>query len=210
MRLSSSCSRTLGFIAPVDLSMKTRSTIQILVSALLLTAVIFFDAYSQDPLPVEKKRALHRFDPADIFPEEREAPRSRGRRRPRNEGNAPSAASANPASSSARLRSINPAQSPTPTPRASGATVNPSPAPTLAPTPVLQTAPSITPTPEATPPINAMAAVQSPDLSPAVASGGQTDGGEGAPLYFLLPMLALILFALIVLIVSLKKQLRTP
>jgi hypothetical protein len=186
--------------------MKTRSTIQILFFTLLLTAAPFFAAYSQESLPVEKKKALHKFDPADIFPEEREAPRGRGKRRQRNEG----AAAPETSENDARLRSLTPPVTPPPTRRASGATADPSPAPTLEPTPLLQTEPSITPTPEATPQIDAIATAQSSDLSSAVAGGGQTDSGEGVPLYFLLPMLGLILFALIAIIVSLKKQLRTP
>jgi hypothetical protein len=189
--------------------MKTRSTIQILLPALLLTAASLSAAYSQEPLPDEKKKALHRFDPADIFPEEREVRRG-GRRRQRNEGSAVSGATGNPSSPSARLRSISPAPPPTPISRASGAKTDPTPAPTPEPTPSLEATPSITPIPEVTPQINAMAAVQSSNLSSAVSGGDQTDSGERFPLYFLLPMLALILFALIVLIVNLKKQLRTP
>jgi hypothetical protein len=190
--------------------MKTRSAIQSLLPALLLTAATLSAAYSQEPLPDAKKRALHRFDPADIFPEEREATRSGGKRRQRNGGSAVSGAPGNPSSPSTRLRSLSPAQAPTPIPRASGAKADPSPAPTLEPTPLLEATPSITPTPEVTPQINAMAAVQSRDLSSTVSGGDQTNTAEGFPLYFLLPMLGLILFALIVLIISLKKQLRTP
>jgi hypothetical protein len=194
--------------------MKTRSTIQILVPALLLTAVTFAAAYSQEPLPDDKKRALHTFDPADIFPEEREAPRGRGKRRQRSEGSAisPGAVRApeNPASPSPRLRSLDPPQSPTPNRRASGAIADPSPAPTLEPTPLPETTPSVTPTPEVTPQISSVAAVQSPELSSAVAGGDQTDSAERFPLYLLLPTLGLILIALIAIIVSLKKQLRTP
>jgi hypothetical protein len=193
--------------------MKTRSTIQILVAALLLAAVTVSAAYSQEPLPDDKKKALHRFDPADIFPEERQPVRGRGRKQRNERPAAPSVASGapeNPASSAARLRSLDPPQSPAPTPRASGATVNPSPAPTLEPTPLLEATPSVTPTPEATPQVDAMAAVQSSGLSSAVAGGDQTDSGERFPLYFLIPLLGLILFALVALIISLKKQLRTP
>jgi hypothetical protein len=186
--------------------MKTRSTIQILFCTLLLTAAPLFAAYSQESLPVDKKQTLHKFDPADIFPEEREATRGRGRKRQRNEG----AAARETAENDARLRSLTLPATPAPTPRASGATADPSPAPTQEPTPLLQTEPSITPTPEAAPQIDAIAATQSSDLSTAVAGGGQTDRGEGVPLYFLLPLLGLILFALIAIIVNLKKQLRTP
>jgi hypothetical protein len=187
--------------------MKTRSAIQILIPALLLTAATLSVGYSQEPLPDEKKRVLHRFDPADIFPEEREGTRSGGRRRQRNERSAVSGATGNP---SARLRSIDPVQPTTPIPRTSGVKADPSPAPTQEPTPLLEATPSITPTPEVTPQINAMAAVQSPGLSSTVSGGDQTDNTQGFPLYFLLPMFGLILFALIVLIISLKKQLRTP
>ena len=190
--------------------MKTRSAIHLLLPALLLTAATLSAAYSQEPLPDEKKRALHRFDPADIFPEEREATRGGSKRRPRNQGPAVSGAPGNPSSPSARLRSITPAQTPTPIPRAASAKADPSPAPTPEPTPLLEATPSITPTPEVTPQINAMAAVQSPGLSSTVSGVGQTENGERFPLYFLLPLLGLILFALIVLIIGLKKQLRTP
>jgi hypothetical protein len=182
-------------------------------------------AYSQEPLPDDKKKALHRFDPADIFPEERQPVRGR-RSRQRNEGPAApprassrtsssaaptaSRASENPASPSARLRGLNPVEPPTPTRRASGATADPSPAPTLEPTPLSEATPSPTPTPEATPQIDAMAAVQSPELPSAIAGGDQTDSGTRFPLYFIIPMLCLILVALIAVIISLKKQLRTP
>jgi hypothetical protein len=189
--------------------MKTRSAIQTLVAALLLTAAPL--SYSQEPLPDEKKKALHRFDPADIFPEEREVPRGRPKRRPRNQGSPVSSgagASENPASQSTRLRSFNPDPSPSPPPRTSGARVNPSPAPTLEPTPLAETTPSATP--EVTPQVSAVAAVESSGLSSAVADGDRTDGGERFPLYYLLPMLGLILFALIAVIINLKKQLRTP
>jgi hypothetical protein len=192
--------------------MKTRSAIQTLVAALLLTAVTHWAGHSQEPLPDDKKKALHRFDPADIFPEEREVPRGRPKRRPRNVGStvSPGASRApeNPASQSTRLRSFNPDPSPSPTPRTSGATVNPSPAPTLEPTPLVETTPSATP--EVTPQVNAVAAVESSGLSSAVAGGDRTDSGEPFPLYFLLTVLGLILFVLIALIIGLKKQLRTP
>jgi hypothetical protein len=198
--------------------MKTRSTIQILVPALLFTAATIPVAYSQQPLPDDKKRALHRFDPADIFPEEREPARGR-RRRQRNVGPAASSsasgASENPASPSERLRSLVPVASPTPTRRASGATADPSPASTLQPltrdsAPLSEATPSTTPIPEATRQIDAMAAVQSPKLPSAVASDDQTDSGLRFPLYFIIPMICLILAALVALIIGLKKQLRTP
>jgi len=192
--------------------MKTRSAIQTLVPALLLTAATLSTAYSQEPLPDDKKEALHRFDPADIFPEEREVPRGRPKRKPRNQGSivssGASGAPGNPASQSPRLRSVDPDPSPTPTPRTSGATVNPSPATTLEPTPVAETTPSATP--EVTPQVSAVAAVESSGFSSAVAGGDRTDSSERFPLYYLLPMLGLILFALIALIINLKKQLRTP
>ncbi len=192
--------------------MKTRSTIQILFTAILFTAGALSTAYSQEPLPPDKKRALHRFDPADIFPEERESTRGAGRRRQRREGPAASAAPKNPAPSSNRLRSLTPA----PTPRVSAAKAKPSPAPTLAPTPQVEATATSTPelaaTPqiEATPQFDAVAAVQSSGISPQVPGGDQVGDGDGFPLYFLLPMLGLIVFVLIALIISLKKQLRTP
>jgi hypothetical protein len=189
--------------------MKTRSAIQTLVAALLLTVATLSTTYSQEPLPDEKKKALHRLDAADIFPEEREVPRGRPKRRTRNQGSIlSSGARENPASQSQRLRSFNPDPSLSPTPRTSGATVNPSPAPTLEPTPVAETTPSATP--EVTPQVSAVAAVESSRLSSAVAGGDRNDSAERFPLYYLLPMLGLILFVLIALIINLKKQLRTP
>jgi hypothetical protein len=195
--------------------MKTRSTIQILFIAILFIAAALSTAYSQEPLPPDKKRALHRFDPADIFPEDRESTRgAAGRRRPRREAPAASAAPRNQAPPSNRLRSLTPA----PTPRVSTAKAKPSPAPTTTPSPqVAEATPTSTPaesaaTPqvEATPQFDAMAAVQSSGISPQVPGGDQVGSGDGFPLYFLLPLLGLIIFVLIALIVSLKKQLRTP
>jgi hypothetical protein len=200
--------------------MKTRSTIQMLVPALLLATATIPVAYSQEPLPDNKKRALHRFDPADIFPEERQPARNR-RSRKRNEGPAPPSRASAPTSRApgasenpARLRSLNPIESPTPTRRASGATADPSPAPTREPltqdsAPLSEATPSTTPTPEATPQIDAMAAVQSPQL-PSAVDGDQSDSSLRFPLYLIIPMLCLILAALIALIIGLKKQLRTP
>jgi hypothetical protein len=208
--------------------MKTRSAIRILVPALLLAAATVSAAYSQEPLPDDKKKALHRFDPADIFPEERQNVRGKARK-PRNERprassvassvvpSVPSGASENPAATE-RLRSLDPLPSPTPAPRASGARVNPSPAPTLEPltrdsappSSLSEATPSVTPTPEATPQADAMAAVQSSGLSSAVVGADQADSGERFPLYLLIPLLGLILVALIALIIGLKKQLRTP
>jgi hypothetical protein len=180
--------------------MKTRSTIQIHFFVLLLTVVSLSTAYSQDPIPAEKKRALHRFDPSDVFPEEREATRSRGKRRQAQSSKDDSAAS------TPKLRSVGTAtaepNATKPARPALSAEESPAPEP-----PVPEVTPSIAP--EATPQKNAMAVVESSNLPAAVTGDNQTSGGEGFPLYFLLPLLFLILFALIALIISLKKQLGT-
>jgi hypothetical protein len=184
--------------------MKKGSKIQILLSAVLLTAFGVTAAYSQGPIPEDKKRALHRFDPADIFPEEREATRGRPRRKQRSEREAEAGERA--ASPSTRLRSLDLPEAPAPAPRETRA--NPAPAPSLAPTPISETAPPAAPTAEPTPQPAAAGEVQSSGISASVNGGDHA--GPGFPLYFLLPMIGLVLFALIMLIISLKKQLRTP
>jgi hypothetical protein len=182
--------------------MKLGTKIQILIPALLLIALGSSTAYSQDPLPAEKKKALHKFDPADVFPEEREVTRGRPRRKPRSERDEGTA------SASTRLRSLDlqQASTPTPTPQVAGRSASPGTAPSPTQTPLLETTPSVTPTPEATPETEE---VQSSGIASAV-GGDHPGAGPGFPLYFLLPMLGLVLFALIILIISLKKQLRTP
>jgi ABC-type Na+ efflux pump permease subunit len=196
--------------------MKTRGTIQILFSVLLLIAVAHTPVNSQDPIPENKKRALHRFDPTDIFPEEREVSRTRGKKKQKNN-------EANSAAQSTKTRSLetvapDPPASVAATRRAIAA-ATPSPTPPVAVQEVEAT-PSVTPTPEvqaspesqeskATSQQNTIAAVQA-NLPRSVGGENQTGNGQGLPIYFLVPILLLILFALIAFIVSLKKQLRTP
>jgi len=183
--------------------MKTRSTIQILC-VLVLAVVAYSGAHAQDSIPLEKRRALHRFDPSDIFPEEREVGRSRARKKPKNEENA-----AIPRTRSLEL--VNPA--PDATPRVPSRLAPPTPTPEVS-----EAVPTPTTTPEvaATPQPSTVAAVQSSTLpsEPGPGGGGgvasQLGSGQGFPVYFLLPLVFLILFVLIALIVSLKKQLRTP
>jgi hypothetical protein len=201
--------------------MKTRGTIQILFSVLLLIAVAHSPGNSQDPIPENKKRALHRFDPTDIFPEEREVSRTRGKKKQKNN-------EANSAAQSTKLRSLetvapDPPASVAATRRAIAA-ATPSPTPPVAvqeveatPTPEAQ-APKATPEVQASPESqeskatsqqNTIAAVQA-NLPPSVGGENQTGNGQGLKIYFLVPILLLILFALIAFIVGLKKQLRTP
>jgi hypothetical protein len=203
--------------------MKTRGTIQILFSALLLIVVAHSPGNSQEPIPEGKKKALHRFDPTDIFPEEREVSRTRGKKKQKNN-------EANSAAQSTKLRSLdtvaptppnprNPANPVTATRRAMAAP-SPSPTPPVA-VQEIEAEPSVTPTPEmqaspdsseskATSQQSTIAAVQAANLPPGVGGENQTGSGQGLPIYFLVPILLLILFALIAFIVSLKKQLRTP
>jgi hypothetical protein len=203
--------------------MKTRGTIQILFSVLLLIVVAHSTGYAQDPIPAEKKRALHRFDPTDIFPEEREVSRTRGKKKPKSN-------EANSVAQPSKLRSLETVAPVSSTPVAATrrpiAAATPSPTPPVAvqeveatPTPEVQ-ALKATPTPEAqatqetaeskaTSQQNTIAAVQA-NLPQAVSGENQTGNGQGLPIYFLVPILLLILFALIAFIVSLKKQLRTP
>lgn len=183
--------------------MKTSGTIQVLFSVLLLIVGLHRPGYSQDQIPPEKKKALHRFDPADIFPEEREVVRSKGKKKQKVEQK-----------EDTKLRSVEPPNpaplAAPPAPKAPPAEATPSPTPTVAVQEVVAT-PSATPTPEtkATPQMDSITAAQS-KLPPSVGEGNQAGAGQGFPIYFLIPMLLLILFALIAIIISLKKQLRTP
>ncbi|MBO0719842.1 MAG: hypothetical protein J2P41_03415 [Blastocatellia bacterium] len=185
--------------------MKTLSTIQILFFVLVLAVAASSTAYSQDSIPPEKKRALHKFDPSDIFPEEREVGRTR-KKKPKNDVNG-----AVPKTRSLELTSPEP--EPTVAPRAVS-----SPRPSTTATEVEPT-PTATPeaSPEATATPSNLAAAQSSNLPSAGGSAGanqtgngQTGSGQGFPIYFLIPLLFLSVFALVAMIISLKKQLRTP
>ncbi|MGH9846134.1 MAG: hypothetical protein ACREEM_46120 [Blastocatellia bacterium] len=61
--------------------MRRQETILIIVLTLLLSATGAFAAYPQMELPPEKKKALRKFDPADIFPEVRGSEESQDRKK---------------------------------------------------------------------------------------------------------------------------------
>ncbi|MBO0800991.1 MAG: hypothetical protein J2P31_19410, partial [Blastocatellia bacterium] len=143
---------------------------------------------------------LHRFDPSDIFPEEREVGRTRAKKKPRNEAN----------STVSKTRSIDlTSPEPAAAPRAVSPPL-PSPTPTATeaePTPTPEISPEATATP------NNVAAAQSSNLPAAPggsAGANQTGNGQtGFPLYLLIPIFFLSLFGLVAMIISLKKQFRT-
>lgn len=185
--------------------MKTISTIQILFYVLVLAVAASSTAYSQDSISPEKKRALHRFDPSDIFPEEREVGRTK-KKKPKNEVNG----------AATKTRSMD-LTGPEPEPAAASRAVTPPlPSPTPAATEVEPT-PTSTPEATATATPNSVAAAQSSSIpsEPGGSAGtnqtgnGQAGSSQGFPIYLLIPIFFLSLLGLVAMIISLKKQLRT-
>lgn len=175
--------------------MKSKATISILLLSLLAGA-----AYAQQPVPAEKKRALHKFDPLDIFPEAREERRSQ-----RAGGDAQPApdAPANRATDERRSarrerrhRNTSLAARFTPTP-ALIAAANPAPTPALAPLP----APS--------PKTETVVTLTQPSPASAAQSLAAPARGTGLSLPLVLTLFAVLLLALIVVFVKLTKQLRS-
>ncbi|MCI0338598.1 MAG: hypothetical protein L0226_13560 [Acidobacteria bacterium] len=219
--------------------MKNRKTIPILFSMLLLSAAMVTMAQPQEPLPAEKKKALHKIDPADIFTEEREDAREKGKKKPAQNAQPPTVAN-NPATPAAtddgasqrragRLGSSGSSLSlatgdpiaPTPTPSmAVVRAANPVPTPTPVATPPLQSrqSPASTSEPASTPvavEVSQSSPPQSGDLTASVSTGNQSISSTSGrttsfPLAVTFTLLGVILLALIVVVVSLKKQLRAP
>src|SRR5262245_19861150 len=71
-------------LSPLVKVMRIRTNIAILLAILVFFIVASTKGYSQDSLPAEKKRALSKFDPAEVFPQTNDRARDNSRRRSNN------------------------------------------------------------------------------------------------------------------------------
>lgn len=214
--------------------MGTRITI-LLFSLLLLAIARPLTAHVQTPLPADKKKAMHKIDPVDIFPEARESGRDKGRKNPgpNAESAAPKkAAPASAAASESAQRKVNHEKSPTPaspSPTAAAHVTKALPTPTAEPavavarpasSPIVSATPQAPTKPSSVPPTEpvstpaVMGATQSSDPLPTAPSSpttaNQSGHSAGLSLPVIFTLLGLILLALVVVVVNLRKQLRTP
>jgi hypothetical protein len=166
-------------------------------------------AFAQQPISPEKKRAMHRFDPADIFPEAQD--RARGsatapapERRDRSRRRVAPAASNNGATTPSAV---------------AGATPQPTPSATLSvsATPLVEPSPTATTVAAARRGVSSLAAAANapPQMigenASLNSSSPANDQNEGEPLWSLpviLGLFAIVLIALISLVLALMKQLR--
>jgi hypothetical protein len=172
----------------------------ILLLACLLSVITPLTVQPQTQLPDDKKKELHKLDPTDVYlpPQERKrGRRDRDRdRRQNSRGIAPVLGSSSGQE--------------TPSGRSSGSDNSSAATPTPSPTP--------TATPEPTPALTAEAAVSPTVLSasqssvqpPTATSNGKLGGMESLSITVIVTILGLILLALVVALVKLKNQLRSP
>ena len=158
-------------------------------------------AFAQQPISPEKKRAMHRFDPADVFPEAQDRARgsateaARGRRGRSRRRVAP-AASDNRATTPSAV---------------AGATPQPTPSAALSvsATPLVEPSPTATTAAAARGGVSSLAAMeQNASLN---SSSPANDQGGGEPVWSLpivLGLFAIVLLALVALVLALMKQLR--
>ncbi len=186
----------------MEIGFKTKTSF-IVFLAFSLTASV---ALAQQPISPEKKRAMHRFDPVDIFPEAQDRARSAAtesaaERRNRRRRGLP-AASGDAATAPSAIAQA----TPQPTPSA---------APSVNATPLVEPSPAATATAAPQRGLSSLAAAanappqmmgQSASLN---SSSPANNGGE--PLWSLpivLGLFAIVLIALIGLVLALMKQLR--
>jgi hypothetical protein len=216
--------------------MRTRTNILLLLSMLLLSVTISSKVYPQEPLPPEKKRALSKFDPAEVFPQSNDRTKENGRKKSpaADSASTKNPAQANTSSESASQRKAGRKRSSTATPSDGvQASINPMPSAVLsaaervpAPTPSATPLPITTPLPIVTPPLPTptsaaaptaesqptpqVAAVNEssdPPAAPPLSTTNSNPGVSGTGLLLPVIILSLVLFALVVVIIKLKKQL---
>ena len=173
----------------------------ILLLACLLTVIAPLTATPQTQLPDEKKKGMHKLDPTDVLLEPQERRRGRrGRRQNTRDSSAVLGSSSGQDSSSGRSdRDRTPAESPTPAP---------SPSPTATATPETTPTPTPTPEPEAS---GVVLSASQPSVPPSGPTTTDKAGlMENLSITFIVTLLGLILVALIVVLVKLKNQLRSP
>lgn len=201
--------------------MRRREIILIIILTLLLSATQAFAAYPQMELPPEKKKALRKFDPADIFPEVRGSDESRDRKKSRRSTSARNAA---PLAESASQPGEGPGRGPTPRVSSNGAAgttnraavVPADPGPTRTPA-VTRTPPPATsllastalpaPTQPVAPEVQPPGSILAGSREPAVAVNRSVQA-TGLSLNFIFLLLSLIFFALFAVVIKLKKDLR--
>ncbi len=173
----------------------------ILLLACLLTVIAPLTAQPQTQLPDEKKRGMHKLDPTDVLlePQNRRRNRRERRQNPRDAAPVLGSSSGQETPSGRSGRDNNPAATPTPTP---------------APSPTATATPEITPTPSTTAGPDAASVVLSAS-QPSVPPSNPTPtdkvfGMESLSIAVIVTLLGLILVALIVAVVKLKNQLRSP
>jgi len=212
----------VNFFVPIGQDMRRQKSIMVIL-LLLLSAVTAFAAYPQAELPPEKKKALHRFDPVDIFPEARGREEDRaGKKSGQNAGltalTRNAAPPPKPASKSGKGDQRSPGLSSGASDNAAGGTLKPSamapvapnPTPIVTPTPLSQTAKPV-PTQSVT--RSVMLMIQS-SLPPAAGSRApattvnQSVRAMGLSLPVILLLFGLVLFALVVVVIKLKKEIR--
>jgi hypothetical protein len=172
--------------------------------ALSLSASV---AFAQQPISPEKKRAMHRFDPGDIFPEAQDRARSAAtesaaerRGRPRRRGLP--AASGDVAAAPPAIAQATPQPTPSATPSVSA-------------TPLAEPSPAATTAAASRRGVSSLAAAANapPQMMGQNASLNSSSPANGAdePLWSLpivLGLFAIVLIALIALVLALMKQLR--
>jgi hypothetical protein len=187
--------------------MKIRITALLLIPLLSLSsAVVVAMARPQQPIPEEKKRAMHRLDPVDIFPEAQD--RGRDRQRKTDERNAQDKKSTRQPPRTPSLSSgVTPAQSPS-------AAMSPTPVATPA---VAVAAPASAPTADAAPRASltsASTAISRPSDSAGAAPASNRDPLDqsrqqsGLSLPVLLGLFTLVLFTLVFAVLKLLRHLR--
>src|SRR5215510_3451392 len=174
----------------------------ILLLACLLTVIAPLTETPQTQLPDEKKKGMHKLDPTDVLLEPQDRRRGRRGRRQNTRGSSAAvlgSSSGQDSSSGRSDRDRTPAETPTPAP---------SPSPTATATP--ETTPTPTPTPEAEASGVVLSASQ-PSVPPSSPTTTDKVGVmENLSITFIVTLLGLILVALIVVLVKLKNQLRSP
>ncbi|MGH9835221.1 MAG: hypothetical protein ACREBD_07260 [Blastocatellia bacterium] len=184
----------------METGFKTKTSFIVFLALSLAASV----AFAQQPISPEKKRAMHRFDPVDIFPEAQDRARdSTTERRGRRRRGAPAASGDGTA---------------TP-PTIAGAATQPTPSATLS----VSTTPLVEPSPAATTAaapkrgVSSLAAAanappQMMGQNASLNSSSPANDQNGDELLWSLPVIlglfAIVLLALIALVLALMKQLR--
>ncbi len=194
--------------------LRIKTTIRLIILSGLLFSSAALAAFAQQSIPPEKRRAMHKFDPIDIFPEAQDRGRDKNRRNRKQSqetqvsssvGTAPDGAAET--EQTGRDKSLRKKSSPATAGATLEAAATPGPSPPAGASPTVKTSPTTSPLTSAGVSSSTLAATNArPDSSASLS--GQAGVSSLWSLPVILGLFGLVLATLIGLVFALMKQLR--